>query len=179
VVHKGMGQHRKGKVVDKTAIEWADFTWNPIVGEAGYYANPQGLIRGPRGKVLKPIEEADRHQYVFVHGRKRYVHRLILETFVGPCPLGMEGRHWDGDPHNNRVDNLLWGTPLENAADRRRHGRMPVPHESQFTKLKPEDIPVIRQLSGGGSTTRAIACRFCTSHTTIIKILAGKRWRGY
>jgi protein gp37 len=27
-----MGQHRKGEVVNKTAIEWADFTYNPIVG---------------------------------------------------------------------------------------------------------------------------------------------------
>jgi len=25
------------------------------------------------------------------------IHRLVLETFIGPCPEGMECRHLDGD----------------------------------------------------------------------------------
>ena len=162
-----------------TMIPWADLTWNPIPGAAAYFARADGAVLGPRGKQLKPQFEDDQHEYVFVHGRKRYVHRLILETFIGPCPSGMEGRHWDGDPHNNQSGNLLWGTPLENSADRKRHGRAPIPHESQFTKLKPSDIPVIRHLAAQGLTTRDIGNRFGTSHTAVIKILNGRRWRGY
>lgn len=56
--------------------------------------------------------------------RKRYtfVHRLVLEAFRGPCPAGEVCRHLDGDPSNNRLDNLKWGTPQENAHDRIRHG---------------------------------------------------------
>ena len=38
--------------------------------------------------------------------RRRYVHRLVLEAFVGPCPEGMVCRHLDGDRTNNRVENL-------------------------------------------------------------------------
>jgi len=54
-------------------------------------------------------------------GKGRYVHRLILEVFVGPCPDGMECRHLDGNPQNNRLDNLAWGTPEENCEDREKH----------------------------------------------------------
>lgn len=52
-----------------------------------------------------------------------YVHALVLDAFVGPRPLGMQGRHLDGNPQNNTPSNLAWGTFLENAADRARHGR--------------------------------------------------------
>jgi hypothetical protein len=50
------------------------------------------------------------------------VHRLVLEAFVGPCPPGHECRHLDGNPANNQLSNVVWGTPAQNAADRRRHG---------------------------------------------------------
>lgn len=50
------------------------------------------------------------------------VHRLVLETFVGPCPEGMECRHLDGNPSNNLLDNLAWGTREENIEDNRQNG---------------------------------------------------------
>lgn len=51
------------------------------------------------------------------------VHRLVLEAFVGPCPEGMECRHGDGDPGNNALTNLSWGTPEQNRGDAREAGR--------------------------------------------------------
>lgn len=158
----------------KTSIEWCN-----IPGEPGYKANILGEIIGPSKKILRPIVSKSGHMYVFVHQRKKFVHRLILETFVGYCPEGMECRHLDGDPSNNHLSNLQWGTRLENVADRRRHGRMPIPYESIFTKLKPEHIPVIRDLHKKGLSTRDIGSRFRTSHTTIQKILRCERWKGY
>lgn len=55
--------------------------------------------------------------------KNRMVHQVVLEAFVGPRPEGMETRHLDGDPKNNHVSNLAWGTPKENSADIDRHGR--------------------------------------------------------
>jgi HNH endonuclease len=50
------------------------------------------------------------------------LHRLILQVFVGPCLPGKEiVRHLDGDPRNNRVENLRWGTSQENSFDRHKH----------------------------------------------------------
>lgn len=53
----------------------------------------------------------------------KLVHRLVLEAFVGPCPSGCEGCHYDGNPANNIVSNLRWDTTKNNCLDKRRHGR--------------------------------------------------------
>lgn len=55
--------------------------------------------------------------------KNKYIHRLVLEAFVGPCPDGMEALHSDGNKTNNNVDNLRWGTPSENNRDIVKHGR--------------------------------------------------------
>lgn len=47
------------------------------------------------------------------------VHRLVLETFIGPCPVGYVGRHLNDIPIDNRLDNLQWGTQAENIKDRK------------------------------------------------------------
>lgn len=52
----------------------------------------------------------------------RRLHRIILETFKGPCPEGYEGAHNDGVPSNNELSNLDWKTPKDNQADRVIHG---------------------------------------------------------
>ena len=105
-----------------------------IVEREGYCVGDDGSVwscwttganPGPRGqwRQLKPYPQSKGHCVVSI-GRKntRFVHRLILEAFVGPCPEGMECRHLDGDPGNNRLENLAWGTPEENHADSVRHG---------------------------------------------------------
>ena len=50
------------------------------------------------------------------------IHRLVLLAFEGPEPDGMEVCHTDGNPANNRLDNLRWGTRGDNLRDRVRHG---------------------------------------------------------
>ena len=53
--------------------------------------------------------------------KHKYIHRLILETYVGKCLKGMECRHLDGNKLNNELDNLQWGTHSDNAQDAMRH----------------------------------------------------------
>ena len=36
---------------------------------------------------------------------------------------GEQGRHLDGDPSNNSIKNLEWGSGKDNWTDRRNHGR--------------------------------------------------------
>jgi len=80
-------------------------------------------------KISKQKGKTEGRSYLYVrlsHDKKSRifrVHRLVLEAFVGPCPEGMECRHLDGDPSNNRLENLRWGTPAENTEDKRKHGR--------------------------------------------------------
>ncbi|ASJ79695.1 HNH endonuclease [Mycobacterium phage Maravista] len=100
-------------------------TWRPIPGFEEYEACTDGRIRR-NGRVLKTFEmKSGHHAITLCVGGKKYqrlVHRLILETFRGSCPDGMEGLHNDGRPSNNWVGNLRWGTRSENVLDAIRHG---------------------------------------------------------
>jgi hypothetical protein len=59
-------------------------------------------------------------------GRQRVtkmLHSLVLEAFVGPRPPGAVACHNDGDPGNNRLDNLRWDTQSSNLLDAVAHGK--------------------------------------------------------
>jgi len=64
--------------------------------------------------------------YLQINLRRRntkYLHELMLETFIGPRPKGFYALHRDDNKTNNRIDNLYWGTPKENMADMTRNGK--------------------------------------------------------
>ena len=68
------------------------------------------------GRIRKPTPNNKGYLRVTMSrksGREDHsVHRLVLETFIGPCPDGMECRHLDGDRTNNHIFNLAWGTSM-------------------------------------------------------------------
>jgi hypothetical protein len=67
---------------------------------------------------------------------QRQVHRLVLEAFVGPGDgRRMQACHYNGNRQDNRLENLRWGTPSENALDRSRHGM----HRGGRRKMLTED----------------------------------------
>lgn len=72
------------------------------------------------------------------------VHTLVLRAFVGDPPTGFEGRHADGNTRNNRLDNLSWGTKIENAADRILHGTHRFGEENGRAKLTEQQVVEIR-----------------------------------
>ena len=81
----------------------------------------------PSPKILRPHR---RGPYLAVHLRRhetggyadRFVHRLVIEAWVGPQPArGYVVRHLNGDPTDNRVENLAWGSARDNSADRLLH----------------------------------------------------------
>lgn len=111
--------------------------WLPVVGyEGSYEVSDLGRVRSLERRstfdrlwpsvVLSPSSHPDGHLQVTLarrgSRRTRWVHRLVLESFVGPCPDGMEGLHRDGNPANNRLSNLGWGTRKANMRDQVRHG---------------------------------------------------------
>jgi hypothetical protein len=126
---------------------------------------------------LKPNPQRSGHLNVQLgKGDQRRVHRLVLEPFVGPCPEGMQCRHLDDDPANNRVDNLYWGTPKQNAADRARHGGYPKGEKAMHAVLTDADVLEALAMRAAGKRTGEIARWFGVGHTTIKQIFRGERW---
>ncbi|GAC81679.1 HNH endonuclease [Gordonia malaquae] len=88
-----------------------------------YLATREGLIIAPSGRPLKPwAGDRTGHLRVDIDLGRHFVHRLVMETFVGPCPSGMEVRHLNGEPADNRLENLAYGTRSENVLDSVAHG---------------------------------------------------------
>lgn len=144
----------------------------------------EGIVHTVRDRILKawPIGRCG-HLYVGLYKERKQVktlavHRLVLEAFVGPCPDGMECRHLDGNPVNNCVDNLCWGTPKQNMADRERHGRHDRGSRSVKAKLTETDIPVIRSMkSKQWGAMSATAREYGVNAATVRDIWEGRTWQ--
>jgi transposase-like protein len=97
---------------------------------------------------------------------------LVCQAFHGPCPVGQECRHLDGVRTNDAADNLAWGTPLQNQADRRRHGRAPIGESNPRAVLTDAQIAEIRNLKGA-MPQKEIAAKFDTTQGHISRIHRG------
>lgn len=98
------------------------------------------------------------------------IHWLLLEAFVGPCPPGMECRHLDGNPSNNDLCNLKWGTRFENYLDM-------VRHHGRGRKLNSAQVRVIHHLLEYPEFLyREIGEIFNVHPTTIGSIAHGRLW---
>lgn len=104
-----------------------------------------------------------------------YVHRLLLETFVGPCPPGMECRHLDNDPTNIRLRNLAWGTKAENEADKVANGTTNRGQRNGMSKLTDDQVVEIRmRYAAGGITQLQLAKEYGVSDGRICDIVNGQ-----
>ena len=107
---------------------------------------------------------------------RRFVHDIVLEAFVGPCPDGMQGCHFpDRSPLNNRRDNVRWGTPRSNQADRLVHGTDQRGEKNHQAKLTSENVREIRALLTT-LTCSAIARKYNVSRMLISQIKRGVAW---
>ena len=88
-----------------------------LIGKNHYTNKP--FVRTMRGRVLRPGPSRTGHLSVVLgHGAPgSQVHQLVALTFIGSCPEGKEVLHNDGNPQNNNIDNLRYGTRTENILD--------------------------------------------------------------
>lgn len=106
------------------------------------------------------------------------VHRLVLATFVGACPAGMEARHINGNGFDNRLSNLCYGTHTENMFDKKTHGTERIGSTNPFAKLTEAQVIEIRNIyAGGGITQSELASKFGVGHTIIGSIINRRKWK--
>lgn len=106
-------------------------TWLPVPGFAGYEVSNLGSVRNATTKRHLRLSH-ERCGYVraslSAQGKivRRLAHALVLSAFVCERPPGKQCDHINGDRKDNRVENLRWLTPSENArAKCERNGGQP------------------------------------------------------
>ena len=115
-----------------------------------------------------------------LNGRQsqKFVHRAVLESFVGPQPSNMQACHNNGKCDDNRLENLRWDALSSNQADRVRHDthcrgeRNPT---AKLTSFQVQRIRLMKEVTPELSN-RKIGKMFKMEKSTIAKILNYKLW---
>jgi hypothetical protein len=180
----------------------------PVPFAPGYLASTDGHLFTTKWGTLRQLKPwVDRRGYLHVSLRvggktiKTLAHRAVAVTFLGPPPNERyEIRHLDGNPANNAVWNLAWGTHSENMRDVLRHGRHITQRypermargERHGSKTKPERMPRGQRVGGSvlneaqvreirlqrarGEKLKTIARDFGISQMSVINVVRRKTW---
>lgn len=140
-----------------------------------------GTLWGPSGKRLRPFRDKTEYlKFNLYRGQGRWsqhgVHIAVCTAYHGPRPDGQVVRHLDGNPRNNRADNLCWGTGAENEADKILHGTALLGELHPQAKLTASDVRAIRSAPPYYGYRRDLAARYGVSVGTISQIRTGQTW---
>lgn len=172
-----------------TILSTKEEVWRDIPGYEGQYqASSLGRIKSVTrrvtqmsrwgklftrtmpGRILRPAKfcSSGHVSVVLGHGvNGSPVHQLIILTFKGPPPEGMEVRHLNGDPGDNQLENLVYGTRTENILDVYRQGKA-------WRKLTAEQALEIKDALRNGEPGVNIAKAFNISQSVISAIKHGR-----
>ena len=109
--------------------------------------------------------------------KRKCVHSLVLEAFVGPREKGKCVRHIDGNKDNNNLDNLKYGTYQENAFDRIAHGTNNHGSLHVNAKLTEEKVLRLRELAAAGIKTVDLAREYGICRRQVRSIVTRQVWR--
>lgn len=150
--------------------------WKPVHGYEGIYevsyygrvrsvertiVRSDGQRRRFKSRIRRLARTADGRYSVNLWkenvGCTSLVHVLVLEAFVGPRPPDHLACHRNGDPTDNRPENLYWGTCSDNMQDCLRHGNHVNANKTRCRRgheYSPENTYVIPSTGGR-------MCRIC------------------
>lgn len=105
----------------------------------------------------------------------RRIHELLLKTFVRKPEPGEETRHKNGLKLDNRLSNIEWSNPSENAKDRIRHGEQARGEDMNKSDLTADDVREIRERADEEAYTQ-VANDFDVSESTVGRIYREETW---
>lgn len=110
-------------------------------------------------------------------GRRRYLrfHVAVLEAFVGPRGDFAGCRHKDGNPKNNRLENLEWSSAQDNSDDQVKHGTRRT-GEKQATKLSAAQVLDMRRRAQNGEAVESFAAEYNVSPHYARSVVNGRKW---
>jgi len=162
----------------------------PVSAAPGYFVTRDGRVftdrvstRHRRGGLREVGQSTSGRGYPYVRmvisGRWTAVpvHRLVATTFLPPPAEGQTVvRHLNGDPGDNRPDNLAWGTQADNMADCIRHGRTLKGMKNPNAKLNDRKVLAARILVDEGYSANALGAFLGVDGDTVRRAVNGEQW---
>lgn len=161
--------------------------WKKITGyETRYEVSDAGAVRSLRKnppRTLKPVNHGagylavNLYRGTTISARKRYIHDLVAEAFIGPKPSGMTVNHKDGVKTNNVVSNLEYLTLSDNLRHAHRTGLINNRGENNGqAKLTEQDVYAICSGLCSGQAVGDTAEIFGVCISTVSHIWTGRSW---
>lgn len=170
--------------------------WKPVAGYEGLYeASSLGRVKSLervvmkrhssgaamrqvyKERILQPLPNSEGYLVTKIGilgwKRKLGIHEMVLRAFSGEPKLGQITRHLNGNPSDNRPENLAWGTHFENMADRKRHGRYKKRGEHVMAKLTQADVDYIRASS---KSPKDLSAEFGIGFSQISRVRRNQSW---
>jgi hypothetical protein len=92
------------------------------------------------GKTVSLAKCPDGYPRSRIGKQLKFVHTLVLETFVGEKPFNnYQCCHNNGVRDDNRVENLRWDSPKNNVQDRLKHGTYQIGEKNHRNRY-PNDL---------------------------------------
>lgn len=147
-----------------------------------YSVSDAGVVFGPRAGILRTCLNKAGYKLVnvYLNGEmvSAKVHRLVIETFIGPIPEGMHINHKNGIKTDNRLENLEIVTPKENS----HHslyvlGNLKIGEDHPSSKFSNSERYAIQKLKKqNGWTAPKIAKAYNCKVTSIESVLRGHQF---
>lgn len=167
--------------------------WKPVLDWEGLYevsnlgnvrSLPRQTRRGMRGgnAIGHYVRKHDGYPEVMLcageRKQKRFVHHLVLETFIDRCPEGEEALHGPGGKLDASLTNLKWGTRAKNVGeDRVRDHQSNRGEHHGLTPLTWADVCEIRRRHTAGTPQNQLAREYPVCVQTINNIVNFHTWK--
>lgn len=146
--------------------------WRPVVGRwLTHEVSSWGRVRrtaAGQGAVAGQILSCYMVRGGYLRVLGHFVHKIVAEAFLGPCPEGFQINHRNGEKNDNRATNLEYVTRSENLRRvtktgrpllgddywrkrpryRRREGRPAFPVQGEFLSLEGETWGIAKGTNG-------------------------------
>jgi hypothetical protein len=166
--------------------------WKAVLGwEAYYEVSSLGRLRSkPRkgangrtygGHEVAPI--AGSRGYLVVNlsrpglRRQLFLHKVVLEAFMGARPDGAEACHNNGERHDCRLENLRWDSRSANHQDKRLHGTAQIGERANNVRATEAAVREIRERGLSLAEAQRQFGRSGLSATNFKRIKSGRTWR--
>ncbi len=143
--------------------------WKDVKGFEGLYeVSDFGNVRNKKTKHLFEVDVTNSYAKVALskEGKrlKRYVHRIVFESHLGPLVEGYQINHKDFNRLNNHVSNLEQVTVFENNL----HSR-----DRNFFKI---DFKIAKEMRSSNLNSRELAELYDLNDRQIRRVLKNEAW---